>query len=84
MTDWWLILSTPDGPHVWPLGDADAAEVQRAVAKARELVGFPEGDEWVRDRTSPWSVQCSDGEPHESLMARATVHEELGVVVDGD
>lgn len=75
MTDWWLIVSTPDGRHVWQLGDVDAAGVERAAAAARALVGFPAGDEWIRNRTSPWCVQCSAGEPHESLMARATVHD---------
>lgn len=75
MTDWWLIVSTPDGPHVWPLGDVDAVGVERAAARARALVGFPDGDGWVRNRTSQWCVQCSPGEPHPSLMERATVHD---------
>jgi len=67
---WWLIVNTPDGVHCWPVGDT-GHDVK--VLAARMLVGCPNGTEVILDG-SPWDVQLTYDRPHESLLARATVH----------
>jgi hypothetical protein len=71
MNEWWLIIHAPGGPWCWPLG-GDQSERDRLVAAGRVLAGFPADEAWVDD-DSKLAVMVSLGEPHPTLIARATV-----------
>jgi hypothetical protein len=71
MNEWWLIIHAPGGPWCWPLG-GDQSERERLVAAGRVLAGFPADEAWVDD-DSKRAVMVSLGEPHQTLIARATV-----------
>lgn len=69
--NWWLIIGTPDGIHCWPLGDSDPT---RSILAAKVLLGVPPGAGPMLDDTA-WDVQTSPGRPHDTLLARATIHD---------
>lgn len=71
---WWLILHTPDGPHVWDLGDPDDTTRGELVERARTLIGFPVAESWLSDYEH-WHPMLSYGDPHPTLLAKATVHD---------
>lgn len=76
MTTWLIIHKGPEW-HVWPLGElADDDELQDLIMRARVAVGFPDGDEWVKD-IAQTTIQITHGEPHPDMMARATVHDRV-------
>lgn len=81
----WLIVHTPDGPHVWNLGEPDDATREDLILRAKVAVGFPAGDQWLAD-LQRWNCMLSGGEPHPKLTARATVHTlaELDAIGQGD
>jgi len=68
----WLIIRTPGGVQCWDLGHPTDVERELLVNAARVAVDFPAHDEWAHDG-SPWDVQVTFGQPHPSLLARATV-----------
>lgn len=79
--DWWLIAVTPDGTHVWNLGphaqpgdpgyDPDGDHPLRSsIDAALGEVDAPADAATV----DGWDVSVVYGEPHPSLLARATVH----------
>jgi hypothetical protein len=73
-TDGWLVVKVGGAPHCWPVGDtSDGARVREVIDRARVLVGFPAGDGWLADPARN-TVQLTCGQPHEQLMAQATVH----------
>lgn len=63
---WYLILVTPTGTHVYPV-PADDAGRAAAIAAARRVHEVPALD------TPGWDVSLSLGEPHPSLLARPGV-----------
>lgn len=69
----WLIIHTPRGPHLWNLGDPDDAAREDLVMRARCMLAFPPGEEWLKDFAN-WQLMVSPGEP-EKLRPRATVHD---------
>lgn len=72
--DWWLILRHGGVPHCWPVGDTtDEARIRDVIDRARALVGFPAGDGWIADPRL--DVVLTNGQPHDKLMATATVHQ---------
>lgn len=79
VTDEWLILHSPDASWVWRFGQPGDEERNHLIGAARVLTGFPAHDDWISDG-SGWSLTLTDGEPHHSLMARATVNADLSVV----
>ena len=68
----WLIIGTPSGIRCWDLGEPDDDERATLVEAARVLMDFPAHDEWVLTQT-PFDVQLTEGEPHPTLLERATV-----------
>lgn len=68
----WLILGTPDGPRLWPVGDTMPADIEALINAARVITGFPATDSWIQEGP-PWDVQIASGDPHPDLMAQATV-----------
>lgn len=73
--NWWLIVRRAGAVHCWPVGDtSDDARLQDLIARARILLGFPAGDDWIGDETRANTIQLTRGEPHPRLMAAATVH----------
>jgi len=69
----WLILRGPIGVHMWDFGDPETVPVQEWILAARAHLGYPVGDSWVHG--DEWDASFVQGEPHESLMAIATVHD---------
>lgn len=71
----WLIIHTPDGVFVWPVWEDDAEPDASLIDAARVLVGYPADDIPVRTDTDTdgYDIQLAPGEPHASLLARATV-----------
>lgn len=74
MDDQWLTIHLDRTTHCWNLGQADAGPIGDLIARARTQVGFPCGDGWARSDISSTAIQLSPGEPHEKLLAVATVH----------
>lgn len=70
--DWWLIIHTPAGPHLWHVGEADNTRQEDLAMRARVSTGFPQGDSWIE--SDSWRVAFTLGEPHPKLIARSTVH----------
>lgn len=68
--DWWLIVSTPDGQHVWCIGDLQRPDLGHLVAAARLQVGYPAGDGIPSD---DWCLHAAPGEPHPTLLESARV-----------
>lgn len=74
MSQWLIIHKGPDW-HVWPLGDdLTDDELQDLIMRARCAVEFPDGDDWVKD-IAQTTIQVTHGEPHPTMLARATVHD---------
>ncbi|MDP9799340.1 hypothetical protein J2S43_007852 [Catenuloplanes nepalensis] len=69
---WWAIVATPEGLHAFELGDVTAEEVSARLATIRAELAVPE--DWYLDEARRWDVQVSPGDPHPSLLERATVH----------
>lgn len=72
MSDWWMIMHTPAGCNLWPVGEADNQRQEDLAMRARTLIGFPQGDEWIT--SDSWRIAFTPGEPHPKLVARSTVH----------
>lgn len=68
--DQWLIIHLHE--KVWVANLAEETDVDSLVDAARVLAGFPSTDDWWQDPTD-MSVILTMGEPHPTLMARATV-----------
>jgi hypothetical protein len=74
MPETWLIIHMLDGSvHVWDLGEIDPTDLEAASVAARTAVGFQADDQWPHE-DGPAAVMVSYGEPHHTLMERATVH----------
>jgi hypothetical protein len=67
--NWWHIARTPDGVYATELDTDDVDEQGVRAALIRSELDFPE--DWVT--ADGWDSQLSQGEPHPSLLAHATV-----------
>lgn len=72
MDDEWLIIHTPGGVYCWDLGAPADDEREDLVNRARVLASVPAQDVWPGDGTG-YVIMLSYGEPHATLLARATV-----------
>lgn len=70
--DRWLIVHTPDGPLCWNLGSPTDDELEPLINAARLAAGVPANEDWIQDG-SGFAVMLTRGEPHDTLLARATV-----------
>lgn len=68
--DWWLIITADGAVHAYRLGDPDDDTRHNLVERANIAHNIPHG--WLNQ--PGWDVQLTDGQPHPSLLARATVH----------
>jgi hypothetical protein len=67
---WWLIVHTPTGVHCHELG---ALDDQARDARIGEITAsLPVPEDWLS--LAGWQVLTSPGQPHPSLLQRATVH----------
>lgn len=64
----WLTIRTPQGAVCWPVDD-DPAVHEDQINRARVVVGFPPGEEWIRDPAGGWHLSLSPGPPHERIGA---------------
>lgn len=76
---WFLIIHHGDAVHCWDIGDhpptpEGEAERDELIMRARHSVGFPVGDRWAHEGNPRVQVMLTQGEPHPTLLARATVH----------
>jgi hypothetical protein len=74
---WWLIIKTPQAVHCWNIGNPDDLGRDDLLDRARVASGFPASDDWISNG-SGYDLQITYGEPHPSLLERATV----GTVAD--
>lgn len=83
--DWWLIVQTPSGLHLWNLGRPADEQRDDLILRARTHIGFPAGDALLPGAGN-WDLALSPGEPHGTLLHRATVHDlaDLARVPDAD
>lgn len=69
----WLIAHTPHGVRCWDLGvDELPDDVDALVAAAGLTVGLPADGPWV-DTAGEWDLSLTVGQPHQTLLERATV-----------
>lgn len=66
----WLIVHTPRGPRVWPIGDPPPERLDELVLAARDLAGVAAGSDWVRQGAG-FDLLVTEGIPHKDLMATA-------------
>ena len=76
MNDWWLIIRTPEGLHLYQLGDVDGEAQAEAVELRAEQHSVP--DDWWSRKNEGWDRSLGTGEPHPSLLAQATTVTRLG------
>lgn len=77
-----LTVRTPQGNHCWDLGDRDADTQHDLILRARALLQFPHGDDWL-DPGSGWAITVAPGEPHQDLRATVRLIGELSAVPAG-
>jgi hypothetical protein len=70
MTHWWLIIRTPDGMHIYELGEVDGEDLSAAIMARAAEVGVP--DDWYARPEEGWELSLTAGEPHPSVMEQAT------------
>ncbi|MES2211024.1 MAG: hypothetical protein V4515_12730 [Chloroflexota bacterium] len=70
--DEWLVIRHGGGTWAWNLGPADDEARYDLVARARVACGYPTGLDWFADPEQA-QITVSPGEPHQTLLARATV-----------
>lgn len=83
MNSWHLIVHTPDGCYHWPLGDPDPDTREDLATRARALIGFPPGDDWLQPG-SGWRIALAPGEPHQQLGATERDVAELADVAEAE
>jgi hypothetical protein len=72
--DRWLVIILGEQAWLWNLGQAEQDELVDLVNAARVIAGFPASDDWSQDPAGRgMSVAFTFGEPHHTMMARATV-----------
>lgn len=70
---WWLMAQCRGGePAVWHLGDATHEDLAELVDAARVVLGIPVTD---GGSSAEWDVQLGYDEPHDTLLARATMRD---------
>lgn len=75
MICWWLIIHYAGAVHCWPVGEPDDTERDEIIIRARVSVNYPTGNSWAQSDDPGTQVMLTCGEPHPSLLERATVHD---------
>ncbi len=67
--NWYAIVVTPTGTHVYPMPDPESPAVAVVLAAACRAHSVPDNDVATPD----WDVSLTQGEPHPRLLARPDV-----------